>query len=297
MGFFYWYVMQALLHSYIGDLFAFDFYLKDDVRTEVTEVVFDLNMSTRVRDLVPIVFPNLKNIIVCNASQSRAARFEYIKAPREAVLKAFPQLDSDILDLRQWLNYFWCNPKAFPNIEPMPVSKGVFLTQTLASVKKFKLPAEFILVHPASAWSHQPNRDFNLSDLFAVNILAKRLQLPVVLIGNSNVPLTINKPKRHSVATAQAKTVCEKLGWLNYTDQTTKFETLEILKKASIFTGASSCWAVLAAARLPEKNVLIRPDDHLIREKKLMPYFYPFSTPAIFGDRPLTLANFDRIQK
>lgn len=297
MGFFYWCIMQALLHSYIGDLFALDFYLKDNVRTEVTEVVLDLNMSTRVRDLVPVVFPNLKNVIVCNASQSRAARFDYTKASRAAILKAFPQLDSDILDLRQWLNNFWFNPVAFPAIEPMPVSKGVFLTQTLASIKKFKLPAEFIFVHPASAWSHQPNRDFNLSDLFGVNILAKRLQLPVVLIGNLSVPLTVNKPKRRSVAAAQAKVVCEKLNWLNYTDQTTKFETVEILKKASIFTGASSCWAVLAAAHLPEKNVLIKPDDNLLRDKKLMSFFYPFSAPTIFGSRPLTLADFDRVQK
>jgi hypothetical protein len=152
-------------------------------------------------------------------------------------------------------------------------------------------------VHPASAWSHQPNRDFNLSDLFGVNILAKRLQLPVVLIGNLSVPLTANKPKRRNVVAAQAKVVCEKMNWLNYTDQTTKFETVEILKKASIFTGASSCWAVLAAAHLPEKNVLIKPDDNLFRDKKLRPFFYPFATPAILGARPLALADFNRIQK
>ena len=280
--------MKVLLHAYIGDLFAFDFFLADDVRAKVTNVVYNEQQALRTHDLIPHVFPNVTGLTICECKG--LTKFSFEGASLAQLQEFFPQLN-DAFDLR-WPHTFWTPT----NPAPTAITKGSFLTKKLADISRIELPAEFIALHPYSSWSHQPNRDFSPVDLLAVQQFSKKSKLPVVLLGQ-RAALAKNsqfrRTKKHTWQLATDQLAADS-GWVNLMDETTMFETIEILKRASCFVGASSCLSILAAAYFPEPRLFVKMDDNFYALPTFMKYFYPYATAAIRCSRPLIIADFDR---
>ena len=281
--------MLALVHAYIGDLFALDFYLTNEIRDSVTSVAFTPAMLDRTRDLIPYVFPNAESFIVCKQSSSSKKNI-YEAASYFQLCKTYPQL-AGALELRQWHGFY---STAHPR--PAVFSKGSFLTKQIADISKFQLPARFILLHAYSSWSYQANRDMLPLDLMHVHTFAKKHQLPVVLLGQRELKYANSKVKSavHKNWQPAIDELARLNSWINYIDQTTLFESIEILKKATCFVGASSCLAVLAAAQLPESNVFIKADDNVWKSDMMFNFFYPYATRNIFLSRPVCAQDFNK---
>lgn len=281
--------MLALIHAYFGDLFALDFYLTNEIRNSVTAVALTPGMLDRTRDFIPYVFPNVKSFIVCKQS-SGIKKNIYEAASYSQVSKIYPQL-AGALELRQWQGFYL---KAYPR--PPVFSKGSFLTKQVADISKFQLPDRFIVLHAYSSWSYQANRDMVPLDLMHMHTFAKKHQLPVVLLGQREFKYGSNKGK--SAAHKNWQPAIDELArlnsWINYIDQTTLLESIEILKKATCFVGASSCLSVLAAAMLPESSVFIKADDGVFKSNTTFNFFYPYATRNIFLSRPVCAQDFNK---
>jgi hypothetical protein len=274
--------MYAVIHGGFGDLFALDFRLTPEQRDVVTGVLCAPWTADRLQEFLPYVFKNIKEICVLNKQNNTGSQVDISKCSAHTLAALYFKEPIAVVDYR-WLS-------------TEPVWRGFFLNKSNADISKFNLPARFILLHPYSSWSSAPDRDLKWEEFYELSRFAKRVNLPIVVIGNNqHKPRFGLKRAQRRAHVGAVAAITSMLKWIDLTNTTTILEAVEIVKRATVFVGASSCWGVLAAAQLPATHCLIKMDDNLLNWDYCAKYFYPFVRIEDVCAKPITESSFSKL--
>lgn len=217
--------MDVLFTCGIGDFFAIESYLSDQERSNIQKIFWATRAREWIKEIVDgtELFPNLKDEIVLFDNWGDGGTTPYAIRDKGELKKIGldPKGLPDLIDLsgKQIIQQIIRHERFYT---------GSWFCNVLRDIE-IDLPERFVFVHPDSENKSMPERDLTDQDWVALVDFLDRSDIMAVVVNKST-----KSPPPHGRI-------------LDLTNQTTLPEGVEILKRASGYIGAASCFSVLAA--------------------------------------------------
>jgi ADP-heptose:LPS heptosyltransferase len=240
----------ALITGGIGDFFALESHLTDEIRQNLVGVIFATRAARAIQELLqqlaPRVFPRL--VMFEDVARDFAYdRYTFHSVPEVAEAIKRPNLLGNVED--------WSIGREFDRIAKgqLAFTGSSFLKHQLADISGLALPRRYTVIHPVTANEERQARNFILEDWRWV---FDHVTADIVVVGNETVGVPYN-----------ARII-------DLTGKTTLAESIEILKGAAGFVGVASCLSVLAAQLFPPEQLRVKgPGENVQRNRAV--YFAP----------------------
>lgn len=249
---------EILLTCGIGDFIAMTSYLAENERKSVKTIYWATRARESLLQLVPFVFPNVKNHIIVRDKWGPAFSKDFCVTSGADL----PGLMPSIAD--------W-NIAAI--VREARARKRVFhgsplVRQQLCDIGRLKLPASYFVAHPYSENARTWVRDLTETEWLRVYRRLQERGFPIVVVNKGGSPFA------------------PLLGVIDLTDKLTLLEAIEVTKGASGFIGAASLFSVIAAQLLPKEELIIKGSRDL--KDNFSWFYYAPHTSNSFVVRNLT---------
>jgi len=254
--------MKILLTCGLGDFIAIEPFLTNNEKNSVEEIYWATRARQWIIDACDLnyIFPNLKKQYVLY--ENWGTMDEYKKGIKPYCVRNKLELEQlcskkfdDIIDY------------SVPNImQEVFNKKRLYIKSKIALYKdklEIKLPKKYFVIHPFSDNDPNPEREI---------IKIEELKISKFLKNNNIKGIIINKTLRATNINIE--------NTIDLTNKTTLRQSMEIVRRASGFIGAASCFSVLASKLFSKEKLFIKGNlYHLIKPqtKEFLTYYAPYT--------------------
>lgn len=259
-----------LLTGGIGDIFAVEAMMSDQLRGDLTSIYYATPVQKAVMPLFKLLpnFPNLRNHIVLwddfsyyQALLSKGALTQLKNTKQPGWERLLPDRWSTVLDF------------SITNMFNSPTSRSgesSFMQHRLCNVDHFDLPSEFVVVVSSTSRDKSlPRRELSVREWQRLVCYLEDIGMPAVILNGPGVPK------------------CSTEGFLDLSGDTSLAESIEVLKLAKGYIGVDSCLSVMAAILFDPPWLWVRGRSKNLNACKHFYYFkkrrFHFFVPELFA--------------